>query len=759
MTPETQPLAQRLFPITVTLVVALVLFLLAFSAIDEIRFAKERFGIDIAPHDQGLLIADVVPDFPADQAGIRSGDVLVRLGDQSTPDLDTLNALIEAWPLPDEPLQLFMLRNDELLEIRLQPGVPPDIAGLLAQLVLVSAYLGLALLAARYRHQDLRARLLMTFVALVAIELALPAGYTLPVILLQAMVLFWLMATGVQIALELHLVSLIPSRLPLLKQQRWLVPGYYLLGLGIGISLCALTLLQWYGLGERLPGFLASADSLVLTAWAAGIALLLGYQIWRTQDPRGRNQALLVLIGLLPWAVYIFVSVFWSGWGSLNRSWTEQVENLVLLFFPAAVFVAIFRYGLFDVENLVRRSLVFGSVAVLVLILLYTLLTGALPWLIEVLGMDIGVWLITALALLTGILFRPLRNGIERLVEKGLFPERRALRHRLIQIAGALSNQDDMNELVKRLAEETQRALRLDWVTVVAIDDSDRRLHEASSDRLSEAAHQTLVKLLDTGSAVFANLSQTQRPTTTRRLARRQPEAAEALASLGADVLVPLFFQNRMIGILCLSHKLNGELFRREELELLDLFSHQIAASFENLRLFKDAHYERLTGLMRREAVLRQLDIEFEHAARHDHELAVLMIDLDHFKSVNDAHGHLFGDQVLRRVAETMQESIRAADALGRYGGEEFLLVLPNTNAEGALKLAEKLRRAVSSLRFHPAAGPPVKITVSIGVGSLRADQMALPGLPDALLASADSALYQAKSGGRDRIVVSESFA
>ena len=99
---------------------------------------------------------------------------------------------------------------------------------------------------------------------------------------------------------------------------------------------------------------------------------------------------------------------------------------------------------------------------------------------------------------------------------------------------------------------------------------------------------------------MFAHLSRNQRPAAIRRLKRYLPEESRALERIGAEVLVPLFFQRRMIGILCLSSKQTGELFVREELELLNLFSHQVAASFENLRLFQDATYEELTGLLRR---------------------------------------------------------------------------------------------------------------------------------------------------------------
>ena len=747
------------FAILATVTIATIIALLGLSAWDELKFSQYRLGIGISPLETGLKVESVDAGLPADQAGIQPGDIMLRLSGLDIADSESFDRLLRQHSQPGKPSELLIVRDDQELILQLRPGIAPDVTALLTQLILVGAYLGLAVLAARYRNQDVRARLLMIFVCLIALELALPQGWTFHIGYAYAFALFWYLVTGVQIALEVHLVSLIPERLKILRRRPSLITAIYVLGFVLAMTMAALALDQWFFNTLDSASLLILFETSVLTIWASIVVLILIWQIYRATTPRGRNQALLILIGLLPWTFYILLSTHWSGWEHLDSSWARNIENVVLLFFPAAVFLAIFRYGLFDVETLVRRSLVYGVVAAFILIFIYALLTTALPWISERAGDDIGIWLITAAAVVTGILFRPLRSGLERVVEKGLFPERRALRQQLIDIAAALSSENHMKDLVQRLANETRRALGLSWATVVAIDGPGRELHAAFSAGIAASDQKSLVRLLGSDSATFENLSRNQRPVTVRRLARRQPEAAGALARLGAEVLLPLYFQRRMIGILCLASKQNGELFRREEVELLDLFSHQIAASFENLRLFQDATYEGLTGLLRREAVLRQLDIECERAANNQTPLSIAMIDLDRFKSINDTHGHLFGDRILEQVARTMQKSVRAIDSLGRYGGEEFLLVLPDTYLDGASQVGEKLRAAVAELEFTPPDnGPTVQVTISTGIASVDPGHTEHSNLSRALLEGADTALYQAKAQGRNCVMIKDPF-
>lgn len=736
----------------VTLTVALLLF---WSVIDEWRFAQQRIGVAVSQTETGVRVDLVEPDTPAARADLRAGDRLLSLEGEAFSTLSGLDEVFGRHHQPGEPLRGRVERAGEIIEIELTPGIPLDLAGLLAKFVLVAAYLGLAALAARYARQDLRARILTVFVSLVAIELAIPSGHTLGMLAITGTFLFWLLATGVQFAMELHLVSLIPARLPVLQRHPKVVWIYYALGLGAGLGLVSLAVYQWFHAPADAPPLLAWAESVVLVSWAVSVAAILTWQAWRAESARETNQALVVLAGLLPWAIYIVISTVWPGWWArLDPQMAEQIENLILLVFPATVFLAIFRYGLFDVESLVQRSLVYGTVAALTIILLYTLLTMALPAFEQSLSTQAGQWIVTACALLIGMLFRPLRNGVERLVERGLFPKRRALRYRLIQVARGLSTQNKLEGLIQQLADDTRQAMDLNWSAVVALDEGQEGLAKAFSAGIGPGRREQLTSLLHERSDAFESLERLRRPITVNRLGRQNEAAADGLSQVGAEVLVPLYFQRRMIGILCLGRKENGELFRREEIELLDLFSHQIATSLENLRLFQDATYEELTGLLRREVVLRQLDTEAARAIRKDTPLSVFMIDLDHFKAVNDTHGHLFGDRILARVAQVMRERIRAVDALGRFGGEEFLLVLPDTDGEGALKLAEELRQAVASLAFDPPdGGGTVRVTVSIGTATERPTDDDAQEFATRLLLEADEAVYRAKSDGRNRIV------
>ena len=155
-----------------------------------------------------------------------------------------------------------------------------------------------------------------------------------------------------------------------------------------------------------------------------------------------------------------------------------------------------------------------------------------------------------------------------------------------------------------------------------------------------------------------------------------------------------------------------------------------------------------LTGLFNHRAMQQRLRDEFIRAQRYNEPLSVLMIDVDHFKQVNDRHGHLFGDHVLAELARVIEASVREIDVCARYGGEEFMVILPQTHFTGSLSVAERVWRAVSKHSFQHD-GSHHRITVSIGF-SFYPNKYAL-GV-EQLIGVADVALYQAKRSGRDRI-------
>ena len=170
-------------------------------------------------------------------------------------------------------------------------------------------------------------------------------------------------------------------------------------------------------------------------------------------------------------------------------------------------------------------------------------------------------------------------------------------------------------------------------------------------------------------------------------------------------------------------------------------------ADFANVRL---ANQDALTGAANRRAVLEALESELARAQRQRTPLALLMLDIDHFKRVNDQHGHLAGDQVLRHFVHVVRQRLRAQDFLGRYGGEEFLLLLPDTDLAGAQQLAQQLCQAVQAAPCD-WQGQTIAVTVSVGIASTGTSQQA-DG--ETLLQAADQALYRAKDKGRNRFEV-----
>lgn len=192
---------------------------------------------------------------------------------------------------------------------------------------------------------------------------------------------------------------------------------------------------------------------------------------------------------------------------------------------------------------------------------------------------------------------------------------------------------------------------------------------------------------------------------------------------------------------------------QQELLELIDEYAQkerELARAHRQLaeyaeRLEELSLTDALTGLPNRrqfDAIMRH---DFESAVRDDQPLSVLMIDLDHFKWVNDTYGHQHGDAVLRTVAATLSEWARDADLVARWGGEEFVVLAPSTDGEGATALGERLRRAIEAIRLDDGPGA----TATIGVAARRDNESA-----DALFGRADRALYQGKAIGRNRVVL-----
>ena len=169
----------------------------------------------------------------------------------------------------------------------------------------------------------------------------------------------------------------------------------------------------------------------------------------------------------------------------------------------------------------------------------------------------------------------------------------------------------------------------------------------------------------------------------------------------------------------------------------------------DNARLEELARTDPLTGLVNRRVLVERLQTEVERARRYEGSVTVLMIDLDHFKRVNDQHGHLVGDEVLKQVGDLLVSAVRSVDLVSRYGGEEFVILLPETPSMGAATFAERIREKLEQFPFINAAGDRLSITASVGLAAFPGPRIETV---EDLLARADEALYRAKAAGRNRV-------
>jgi diguanylate cyclase (GGDEF)-like protein len=190
--------------------------------------------------------------------------------------------------------------------------------------------------------------------------------------------------------------------------------------------------------------------------------------------------------------------------------------------------------------------------------------------------------------------------------------------------------------------------------------------------------------------------------------------------------------------------------------QLAATVAEHITLSLSNLRLREDLRSQSirdpLTSVFNRRYMEEAFTHELYRAARHSRPVGVIMLDVDHFKAINDAHGHAYGDSLLKALAAYLKNRLRGEDILCRYGGEEFTIILPDTTLENALALAERLRSEIQALELEPGSPPLEPIHISLGVAAFPEHGRNA----EELLKSADWALYQAKKRGRDQVITAD---
>ena len=221
---------------------------------------------------------------------------------------------------------------------------------------------------------------------------------------------------------------------------------------------------------------------------------------------------------------------------------------------------------------------------------------------------------------------------------------------------------------------------------------------------------------------------------------------------LNSKIIIPLIFDKKLIGGICF--------YTRQDMDYasfryFDIMISELLAIFKMKYQYTEKEFmsvlDGLTGLYNRRQFEISLEQEHNRTKRHPSDFSLAILDIDFFKKVNDTYGHQYGDYVLKKVAELMKTSFRKTDLLYRYGGEELIMIMPETNIEGALIPVQRLRRMVEDYDFE-YNGVKTKVTVSIGL-TMNYQEFKTPA---DILKSADEALYRAKESGRNRVVLYE---
>ena len=321
-----------------------------------------------------------------------------------------------------------------------------------------------------------------------------------------------------------------------------------------------------------------------------------------------------------------------------------------------------------------------------------------------------------------------------------------------LQEAGlALSSTLDSSQMSAMILQLIQRVISFDAGAFLVAEGSELRL--AGAHGIASAADVIGRTFPITGCQLCNLVVQHQRPLITESILREDillplPANFPVRSYLG----VPIVFQGHVTGLIALYSREVSH-FDAGDIRVAELFANQAAIALQNSRLFNQmstlAVTDNLTGLANRRGFFEVAEKEVERARRYGRSLCLVMFDIDDFKLVNDTHGHLIGDQVLRVLATTARKTIRSTDTLCRFGGDEFLILMPESGLDQALATAERLRQKISSEMVVVTAAGQLMLTISLGVVNLAGTG---EETVEKLVERADAAMYQAKTAGKNKV-------
>jgi diguanylate cyclase (GGDEF)-like protein len=316
----------------------------------------------------------------------------------------------------------------------------------------------------------------------------------------------------------------------------------------------------------------------------------------------------------------------------------------------------------------------------------------------------------------------------------------------LVSMSALINSISDVQEIIKYAIEGSTRLLDAEAGSLLFLEEEAGKLFFVEV--VGEKSEKVKGIKLKTGQGVAGWVAEKGKPLIVQD-ASSDPRFFDGVDKISGFVTrnivcVPVRTKDKILGSIEVVNKHSGS-FDLDDVLILTALANQVAVAIENARLYEESIVDGLTGLYQRKFFELRFEEELKRSKRYTHPLNLVMIDIDYFKKVNDEHGHLMGDAVLKEVALVLKRSTRLEDFVARYGGEEFAIIMPHTPVEDMRKTSERLRAEIEEMEVSG-----VRITISVGIGHFDGRD----GDFDCndLIKRADEALYLAKKKGRNRV-------
>ncbi len=728
----------RSIPGSIWLLCAVLLGLFVFQAYSEQLLSQVRIGVITREDGYLLNIISISPDSPAERAGIQPGSTLIAVNNHPITNITEL--IRTARSSQGRKIIHITVEKDGIPHtISLLPGMPMDYSALFLNLLILIFYIsvGLASIRASGIHHDTVLLAWFSFIVALDITTYINIAYWGEALLVP-FTLFKQELAVLQFLLLFHLLSKIPKPLSWLSWRHQ--PGLMyagILGLHTFSTLLMLDILAPGSSLSQIADF-AFNHNLPYISWGIIILILLLVQRYRASEPIHKQQIQWIIYSVIPWVLLQLSEIVATDANWVYSPGYNLLDKFIHLFFLFGIFTAVFRFNMLDLNDLFPHEYFYTLGTLLLLTPAGLLILGAANRISRTFNSELGA-LSGGLAMAAlGYSFWPTRNWLIQFIEDQRWRRRSRLGHELRRLSQVFSTLDDPQDIQRYLTFQLATLLHCRKIVL----DLNNRFGDTANPSAAPADDSHTVQLLP---AEFAK--ELRNPLQLSTAHTKDPRF-KRLFEQQFELIIPLHLNQDNIGYLLISRRLDKQPYNWREIELLNLFAQNIAAKLTNALLSNQVAIDELTGLYRRKAILEML----EQSLEKEPELAIAMIDLDNFKMVNDQHGHLAGDAVLTQAASAARHQLGKNDLLGRYGGEEFLLLMPKRNIVSAEQLCENIRQAIAALQHSNTAAT----TVSIGIATLeeisdhrqsRQKQML------ELISIADRRLYQAKSRGKNQVV------